>query len=506
MATAPSKNSTIERFPIANIIIPASRQREKAEADQALLTSMEQHGLFNPLVIHADGRLVAGERRLDAAKRLGWQHIDVRIFENLPPLEATLIELQENLARKQLSWQEEAKAIALYHRMRTEAFPGWTQLGTANDVGLSQAAISKYLTVAEGLLDSNADKAAEVAGCQTLSGAFNLLQARAERALIAAQNRGLVAATIAEAVLPIVPPNATREERTAALLGAIEVRGLAEKTVEQLVAEEDKFKQARIAEAALAAEKQKEAVDDLVLNVDFLDWAESYSGPRFDVLHVDFPYGKNYSGAGTRRTGKAHIAPRYADDPDIYLGLVEGFLQLQDNFVHPTAHCLFWFDMSYYSWTIEQFEAAGWKLVQPFPLIWTKGYQGVASDPRRRPRHCYETALLFSRGDRKLVRLDKDHYECLVDEKLHMNQKPFKMLQHFLSMLVDEHTDVLDPTCGSASALVAARQLKANRVLGLELDPANAEVAKFILQRPIASIEVKPTGEEITDADDATIT
>lgn len=129
------------------------------------------------------------------------------------------------------------------------------------------------------------------------------------------------------------------------------------------------------------------------------------------------------------------------------------------------------------------FEAAGWKLAQPFPLIWTKGYQGVASDPRRRPRHCYETALLFSRGDRRLVKLDKDHFEAQVDEKLHLNQKPFSVLKHYLSLVVDEHTAVLDPTCGSGSALVAAMQLKSPRFLGLELDPANAEVARFLLKR-----------------------
>jgi DNA modification methylase len=90
---------------------------------------------------------------------------------------------------------------------------------------------------------------------------------------------------------------------------------------------------------------------------------------------------------------------------------------------------------------------------------------------------------MFSRGDRKLVKLDKDHFDCAIDEKLHLNQKPVAMLKHFLSMFVDEHTAVLDPTCGSGSALAAAKQLKANRVLGVELDEANADVAKFLLQR-----------------------
>lgn len=488
----------VAAFPIANIIIPPERQREKAEADQALVTSIESTGLLHPIVVHSNGVLVAGERRLDAFKKLGRATIPVHIFEKLSALEATLIELQENLARKQLTWQEEARAVGRFHQMKAKAFGGWTQMGTATDLGLSSGMVSMYLTVAEGL---SKDEDGEVASAATLRGAYNLLQARAERAIIAAQSRGLLTATIAENILPVVPANASREERTAALLDAIDVRGVAQKTVEQLAAEQDLQTQARVAEALLAEEKLRAVVSDLVINTDFIDWAADYTGPKFDVIHADFPYGKNYSGARTRKTGRAHIAPRYADDPDIYLGLVESFLALQDNFVHEAAHCIFWFDMMYYAWTIEQFEAAGWKLVQPFPLIWTKGFQGVASDPKRRPRHCYETALLFSRGDRKLRRLTNDHINVLVDEKLHMNQKPHEMLRHFLSLVVDEHTDLLDPTCGSGSALVAARQLKANRVLGLELDPNNAEVARFLLQRPMADVSTPASGEPIHEGE-----
>lgn len=500
MSSAPvSDRSFVPQFPIDQIIIPPERQRDKAEADSTLIASIEKHGFFHPIVVHDNGTLVAGERRLDAARKLNLTHLPVRIFERLSPLDATLIELQENLARKQLTWQEEARAVGKYHSLRLSAFAGWTQQGTATDIGISSGMVSMYLTVAEGLAE---DTEGEVAGAQTLRGAYNLLQARAERALIAAQSRGLLTAAIAENILPVVPANASREERTAALLDAIEVRGIAEKTVEQLNTEEDALRQGKIAEALLAEAKRREAVTDTILNVDFLEWAETYNGRKFDVLHVDFPYGKGYSGARTRRTGKAHIAPRYADDPDIYLGLVEGFLALQDNFAHAAAHCIFWFDMMYYQWTIEQFQAAGWNLIQPYPFIWTKGYQGVASDPKRRPRHCYETALLFARGDRRPARLDKDHFECLIDEKLHMNQKPHVMLRHLLSMYVDEHTDVLDPTCGSGSALVAAQQLGANRILGLELDPANAEVARFLLQRPMADVKAAPTGEKVeTDND-----
>lgn len=477
-------------FPIADITIPADRQREKAEADQALITSIESRGLLNPIILHADGELVAGERRLDAHRKLGLTHILARIFERLTAIEQHEIELVENLARKQLTWQEEVRAVAGYHAIRLGAFATWTQLGTANALGLSASTISKYVVIAEQLDDE------EVRNCQTMGAAFNLISARADRARVAAMSRGLDVAGAAKLIIPpAVDPNATPQQRTEALMKSGILNQTAAATVEELDAKIANIQAGKLAEEALRIEKAREVSHDIILNTDFLEWAASYEGAKFDVIHADFPYGKNYSGSRTRRTGKAHINPTYADSPDVYFALLEGFLEHQDNFCFPVAHCIFWFDMQYYQVTIDAFESAGWHLVQPFPLIWTKGFEGVAADVRRRPRHCYETALLFSRGDRKIVKLTNDHFGMQTDEKLHINQKPWQMLQHFLSLVVDEHTAILDPTCGSGSALVAAQKLKAHRLLGLELDTSNAEVARFLLQRH-TPMTVQPGEEE----------
>lgn len=465
---------------VDKIKVPDDRQRQKAEADDALTQSIERLGLLNPIIVHSDGSLVAGERRLDAFKKLKRDKIPARVFEQLPPLARYEAELQENLARKQLSWQEEVLAVGRYHKLREEAFKGWTQMGTADALGISKSHISTILAIFEERDD------VDVMGCSTIKGAFNLISSRAERARIAAHNRGLLTATSATLALP-VSKDATPAERTAALLANMKTTDIAAKTVDDIDKNLAAIKEGRDAAALLAAQRKLEVANELVICADFLEWAEAYDGPKFDVLHIDFPWGKNYSGARTRRTGKTHIAPIYADDPDIFFGLVEGFLNLQDRLAFPAAHCLFWFDHIYYHWIIEQFQQAGWELVQPHPYIWTKGYQGIAADVKRRPRHCYEAALLFVRGDRKIAKLDKDWFDCPIDEKLHLNQKPLDMLKHFLSIFVDEHTAVLDPTCGSGSALAAARLLGASRVLGIELDPDNADVAKFMLQRVLGA-------------------
>lgn len=234
----------------------------------------------------------------------------------------------------------------------------------------------------------------------------------------------------------------------------------------------------RAHEAQLAS-----AVEQPVICADFTSWIETYEGPAFDVLHVDFPWGKGYTGSNTRKTGRAHIAPAYADDENVHWDLLEALLTWQDKIALPVAHLIYWFDHEFYEPIKTAICNSGWRLLQPHPYIWHKPYQGVAADTKRRPRHCYESALLFSRGDRKLVKLDQDVFVGRKDENLHMNQKSHEMLVHLLGMFVDAQTAVFDPSCGSGSALAAARELSSPRVLGLELDEENADVARGFLAR-----------------------
>lgn len=473
---AVDKVKTVERDVASITVDRETRQRRTLDKDiDALAEQIDRAGLINAIVIHSDGRLVAGERRLEAHKKLGRQKIRCTIFESLAPHDAFLIELQENLARRQLNWQDEAKAVLDYHHMRKSKVPEWTLRASAMDIGCSEERVRLYTTVAKYLNDP------DVAGCQTMQGAFNLLRGRAERAQAAAQNRGLQIAN----ALPDISAVATKEDRTAAVTSLISGGSLDDITI----TERDPFailEAGKVAEESLAAQQEIEADDySPIITGDFLEWVADYDGPKFDVLHVDFPYGKGYSGSNTRKTGRAHVAPRYADDPDVHWALLEGLLEHQDKIAFPIAHILYWFDMDYYAAVRESFERSGWTLVQPHPFIWAKPYQGNAADPKRRPRHCYETCLLFSRGDRRLARLDQDFFVGRTDEKLHINQKSMDMLKHLLSMFVDEHSAVLDPTCGSGSALAAARDIGAARILGLELDASNAEVARFVVNRSV---------------------
>lgn len=85
-------------------IIVADRSRKDLGDLNALATSIETVGLLHAIVVTPDLRLVAGERRLEACKILGWSQISVHTAANLQEaLPFLLAERDENTCRKDLS-------------------------------------------------------------------------------------------------------------------------------------------------------------------------------------------------------------------------------------------------------------------------------------------------------------------------------------------------------------------------------------------------------------------
>jgi DNA modification methylase len=137
--------------------------------------------------------------------------------------------------------------------------------------------------------------------------------------------------------------------------------------------------------------------------------------------------------------------------------------------------------MQHYSYTLSTLTAEGWA-VDPYPLIWYRSdNSGILPDPNRGPRRVYETAFFGHRGDRKIVRAVSNACATASEKSDHMSIKPFDMLTHFFRMIVDEHTMLLDPTCGSGSAIRAAKALKAKLTLGLEINDEFARRANLAL-------------------------
>lgn len=412
-------------LPISSIKVRRDdRQRRTLVDIESLAASIARVGLINAIVIDSEGYLIAGERRLEAVRSLGWDSISTQTLDDLDEATAQAIELEENVKRHDLSWKDECLAVYKYHHLRLSQNPEHTLADSAYELSLSASGMGARMAVQEEILAGNE----LVINADKYSVAKNItVRARERKAAM------------------------DQEEITAVIFPDIDIGS------DPLTRANEEF-------TAIAPDKP----DVPLLNADFNEWIRSYDGPRYNFLHCDFPYGIN---ADKHHQGAAKYFRGYADSPDVYWTLIAALGDNIDRLVAESCHLVFWFSMDYYTETKLALEQMGWK-VNPFPLIWYKSDNtGILPDPNRGPRRIYETALMGSRGDRKIVQPVGNIYPAPVVKDVHMSQKSLPMLQHFFRMFVDESTRMLDPTCGSGMAVKAAQLAGAKHVLGIERDP-----------------------------------
>lgn len=89
---------------------------------EPLMASLRKHGMLNPIIVGSDFELIAGQRRLESATRLGWASVPCRIAETTDELAKLEIEIEENASRKDFSSDEMADALGRLDRLNR---PSW---------------------------------------------------------------------------------------------------------------------------------------------------------------------------------------------------------------------------------------------------------------------------------------------------------------------------------------------------------------------------------------------
>ena len=118
------------------------RKRFDDESLEELSGSIKSYGILNPLTVRlrcGKYELVAGERRLRAAKLAGLEEVPC-ILIDVNMEDASLIALVENLQRRDLDFIEEALGISQLVRMF-----GMSQEEAARRIGKSQSAVANKL-------------------------------------------------------------------------------------------------------------------------------------------------------------------------------------------------------------------------------------------------------------------------------------------------------------------------------------------------------------------------
>jgi len=445
------------------------------EKAQALALSFIQHDILHPPIVREleDGSLDLGPggHRLkgfiinaEAARPCpnpaykNWSVIPVRICRGLTDDEMAVLDLIENVQRRTLAWPARTHKIFDIHKHQIAQDPTWTYKQTADLLGLSIPSIGPAIRIWSFILSAQSEgdqKAADQAQqCPTDVSADQLISRRLER------NRQADLDAFAQRnVLEIgIDP---AEEPDKAVTKNSETEGL-------LIANNPKV--ATIESIPTCP----------IINIDFASFINTYSGPRFNLLHIDPPYGIDTD--TNQQQGARKDWEHYADTEQDYWDMLSLFIEAADTIIAPSAHTIWWLPFKHYIRTVQILKErlVEWR-IDPVPLIWFfSDSSGICPAPSISGRRNYEFALFLSRNQRPLVHSGNMAvaYPKGFAEKIHQSEKPKHVVSTFCRMLVDDHTIALDPTAGSGRPLQAITDLGSKQVVGLEKNQSIYDLAE----------------------------
>lgn len=467
-----------------NSIVVRDRQRKKIEnVDDHFIKSVNER-LIHPIVLRRDGDdivLVVGGRRLEALKQGKTspliENTHFRFLENLSPEDARIAELEENVKRDDLDWRDMVNAVAELHATFSDNAPDgkWDAGKTGARLNISRTSMYETLSVYKHL-----DKPVlrEATGVKN---ALAMLRVNSERQIgelvddLTAINRQQ------PKVPPIAQAPSGSPEAQNAPSDPAPNPGLDRGTPIDIGDLGPEPAPVDLPGSTVHRDPVNgSGASQFILNTDSIRWMQNYTGPKFNLIHCDFPYDIRYDSYAKSITSTQ-------DDYDFsgFWPLADALVENIDKIFSYSGHIMFWFSMKFYSETKRKLEEIPGLFVHDHPLVWLKS-DNTGIIPGRDnafPRRIYETAFLCTRGRKPLVKSLANAYAApTARDPIHPSQKPEPVLRFFFGALVDVTTDFLDPTAGSGSSVRAAESCKARRSVGIELNEAYAKAAESACQ------------------------
>ena len=123
------QHATSRELPISSVEVGSRFRKDLGDID-ALADSIRTVGLLHPIVVNENNELIAGVRRLEACKKLGWAKIPVHIV-NLAEIRKGQVD--ENVVRKDFTASE---IVAIYEALvPEEKAEAEERKGTRTDLG-----------------------------------------------------------------------------------------------------------------------------------------------------------------------------------------------------------------------------------------------------------------------------------------------------------------------------------------------------------------------------------
>jgi ParB family chromosome partitioning protein len=109
------------RIEISKITVK-KRIRKDLREIAGLVESMRSFGQLSPIIVNRQNELIAGNRRLEAAKSLGWNSIDAIVIDKDDEIDMLELELEENIQRNDLTSDEVSEGFSRLEKLRNPSF------------------------------------------------------------------------------------------------------------------------------------------------------------------------------------------------------------------------------------------------------------------------------------------------------------------------------------------------------------------------------------------------
>lgn len=409
----------------------SERFREEYEGIEELAESIDEHGLIQPIVVADDMTLIAGERRLRACKKLDKDEVEVRKLDNVPALKRKELELQENLYRKDFTWEEEVKAKEKLHLMKQIQHGGkeqgsnegeWGMEETAEEIEESLGNVSQDIQLSKAL-----EEYPELKKCDNKSRAWKKYEKIKER-------------------------KANKE---------------------------------------LAEDIGNKSVGELynLYNRNCLEWMKEQEKETYDLVIADPPWGIDMD--KRRKNRDHHSELEYEDNMDQLLLLWDDSINLIHDLLKEEAHLYLFFGVRHYDLIKEMIKSSGFEF-DDVPLVWNKDHGGSAAKGRTYPK-AWESVFFCYKGKRDIKTGTHNVFTYKRpsnNDRIHSAQKSVPLLEEWINNSTDPDDKILDPFAGSGSTVVAGVKNQ-RRVDAVEKDEANFVQMKEWVEEKLAEDKVQ---------------
>jgi len=461
----------MDAIPLDNIIVEDRIRIDYGDLD-GLKESLRQHGTIHPICIEPQPpfyRLIAGGRRLRALKELGHQYIyhgstyeparpGYVLGRELSEEQLAELELEENLRRKQMSWQEECLSVAKVHRLRVvRGNPDggrWTREQTGRLMGISLGSVSNMLWVSDQL-SNRASPLWQMDGIvEALQWKLQHQQAELEAELARRQSESskLFAASLVDDPEPNGTFTFTAKEAAQ------------EQYLSNPHNDPDGFE-------AYWSAKQTAAPNTIHITprmhrVNCLTFMRT-THIRFDHIITDPPYAIDMSNLSQENVGMSNI-DQVVDEHQVEenMQLLTAFIPQAYKSLKDDGFLIMWADYEMWDFLSKECAMAGFK-VQRWPIVWVKSHNCMNTAANVNFTKTTEIAIVCRKGNPQMMRLNAPSHivaghDEFKEQMDHPFVKPYSVWAHLIESVTYKGQLILDPFMGEGSSILSMIRLERN--------------------------------------------